>query len=323
MTALLVSLIGGTIGLGLFVLIRAFTRSAQVPLADLRAGSSAFRPRLATAAGADPGRAPQAEAGIRGLLGRFGVTIMEALRVGDPVRLNDQLRVLDRTIEQHAYEKMLGSLAGFVLPILLGVVLAAGGVGVPALFILLISLVGGAGGFFYPDLPLAERVEERRRTFRHALSSYLDLVTILLAGGAGTESALEGAAEDGDGWPFAELRNALNRAALTRTSPWEAFEELGIELGVPELQELAASVALAGAQGARIKQSLTAKADALRAAQAADLEAAAERQTEKMLVPLMVMAFGLTLFIGYGAIQSITTNDSGRTTSVTTTEVTP
>jgi tight adherence protein C len=91
---------------------------------------------------------------------------------------------------------------------------------------------------------------------------------------------------------------------------------------VPELQELAASVALAGAQGARIRQSLVAKADALRAAQAAELEAAAERRTERMLVPLMIMAFGLTLFVGYAAVQSITTNDSGRLNPVTTTTTT-
>ena len=42
-----------------------------------------------------------------------------------------------------------------------------------------------------------------------ALSSYLDLVDVVLAGGAGIETALEAAAEAGDGWAFAEIRGAL------------------------------------------------------------------------------------------------------------------
>ena len=33
-----------------------------------------------------------------------------------------------------------------------------------------------------------------------------------------------------------------------------------------------------------------------------------------MLVPLIVMAFGVTLFVGYGAIQSITGDDTNPAT---------
>jgi hypothetical protein len=84
------------------------------------------------------------------------------------------------------------------------------------------------------------------------------------------------------------------------------FDELGIELGVDELRELSASVALVGESGAKIKDSLSAKADAMRAAQAAHLEAEAERQTERMIVPVVILVVGLVLFIGYGAMQAIT-----------------
>ena len=306
MNAVLAVVLGAIAGLGAFIIVRALFRSRTADLATV--GTSIMgRGVPVSVAGADPDpRRSQPLTGVQGLLGRVGVRLLEAVGFTDVGRLNDKLRVLDRTVEQHAYEKLLAGGFGFVLPIFGGVLLALGGIAVSPVVILLASLAVGAAGFFYPDLPLTERVEERRRQFRHALSSYLDLVTILMAGGAGTESALEGAAEDGEGWPFIELRGALRRASLTRSSPWEAFEELGIELGVAELQELAASVALAGAQGAKIKQSLVAKADAMRAAQSAEIETISERQTEKMLVPLVVMAFGVSMFVGYGAIESIT-----------------
>ena len=308
MNAVLASLLGALMGLGLYVIARAVFRSRTAELATVSSNLAGRGVAISTA-GQDPDpRRSKPLTGFQGLLGRAGVRILEAVGFTDVGRLNDKLRVLDRTVEQHAYEKLLAGGVGFVLPIFAGFLLTVGGVGISPVVLLLASLVFGAAGFFYPDLPLTERVEERRRQFRHALSSYLDLVTILMAGGAGTESALEGAAEDGEGWPFVEIRGALRRASLTRTSPWEAFEELGIELGVSELQELAASVALAGAQGAKIKQSLVAKADAMRAAQSAEIETISEQQTEKMLVPLVVMAFGVSMFVGYGAIESITSS---------------
>jgi tight adherence protein C len=76
---------------------------------------------------------------------------------------------------------------------------------------------------------------------------------------------------------------------------------------VAELEELAASVALAGAQGARIRRSLAAKADALRAHQVAECETSAEAATERMTIPIAVLLFGFLTFIAYPAVQAITT----------------
>ena len=91
------------------------------------------------------------------------------------------------------------------------------------------------GGFVLPDALLRDEAERRRRAFRHALSAYLDLVNVLLAGGGGIETALHAAADAGDGWGFAAIRQALDRARLTNRTPWDTFGQLGDELGVDEL----------------------------------------------------------------------------------------
>jgi Flp pilus assembly protein TadB len=310
MTWLLAALFGGGVGCGLLLVVRAFTRDRTVPLSQVRAVLAS------TGVAASELDAPSVSAGanelgsLAGWLARVGVGLLGAAGLADDPGLHDRLRVLDKSIERHAYEKLLGMVAGFGLPVLTGAVLVAGGVQPPPLLILLAATAAAAGGFFYPDLPLAERAERRRRAFRHALSSYLDLVTIMMAGGAGPRSALESAAEAGDGWAFAEIRGALRRAETARRSTWEVFDELGIELGVDELRELSASVALVGESGAKIKDSLSAKADAMRAAQAAYLEAEAERQTERMIVPVVILVVGLVLFIGYGAMQAITADQA-------------
>jgi pilus assembly protein TadC len=165
----------------------------------------------------------------------------------------------------------------------------------------------GVGGFMWPDLGLSERIERRRRDFRHSLSAYLDLVTIILAGGGGLETALQTSADLGEGWAFTEIRAALRKAHLTNRTPWDVFDELGQELGVDELRELAAAAHLAGDQGARIRASLAAKADSMRAAQTAAIEAQAEAATEKMLLPVVTLVVGMILFIGFGVVQAIST----------------
>ncbi len=306
MTGIVMAFLGAGIGLGLLMLTRAL-QPRPLPLDQL----AAVLDRQGVAINATPDDDERLTGG-QSLLANMGTAVMRSLGFTEKLALVDQLRVLDKSMERHAYEKMLAATAGFALPVLMGTVLLAGGVVAPPLILLLVGVAAAVLGFFYPDLPLAEKVDERRRAFRHAFSAYLDLVTILLAGGAGIESALEGAAESGDGWAFAEIRGALRRARLTRRTPWDAFDQLGQELGVNELIELAASVSLAGDHGARVKGSLTAKADALRAAQAAELEAAAETRTEKMIVPVVVMILGLVLFIAFGAVDAITAGGSSQ-----------
>jgi len=314
-------LLSAGLGSGFVILIRAL-RPRTTPLAVTIA--SLQRPGRAFGSLTDVDHsAPDALSRLQHLVARGGVRVLDALGLTNSADLREQLRILDKPLERHAYEKLLGAVAGFLLPNLAIVVIAAGGVAASPLVGLGVGVVGAAAGFFYPDFPLAEQVERRQQAFRHALSSYLDLVTIILAGGGGVESALQGAADAGDGWAFAELRAALRRAEFTGRTPWELFDELGVTLGVDELRELAASVSLAGGQGAKIRQSLAAKADALRAQQAAAIEANAETRTEKMIVPVTVMIIGLTLFIGFGAIDAISTDGGGAVQPRPGTEVNP
>ena len=95
------------------------------------------------------------------------------------------------------------------------------------------------------------------------------------------------------------------RDRLTGRSPWDVFDELGADYGIEELRELASSISLAGGHGARVRQSLIAKSEALRAQQTAEIETMAESNTEKMIVPVSIMVLGLMVFIGRGAMAAI------------------
>ena len=243
-------------------------------------------------------------AGARSSSPRSGrvVSRVAGLALGD---IEADLAVLDRSRERHAIEKLTTAAAFLALPLLFALVLIAGGVQPPMGLVLAAVVLGCPLGLVLPDLTIRSQARARRDAFRHALSSYLDLVNVLLAGGAGVETALEAAAEAGDGWSFEAIRAALTRSRTLRTSPWECFADLGQRIGVDELGELAASVQLAGQQGARIRSSLVAKAASLRSHQMARIEADAQSATERMGLPTVLMFVGFLVLLGYPAVQMI------------------
>ena len=166
-------------------------------------------------------------------------------------------------------------------------------------------VIGAFLGLAVPVMLLRARAKERRRTFVHAFSAYLDLVNVLLAGGAGIETALVAAADAGDGWAFDTLRAGLDRARLTRRSPWTELRALGSKWGLNEVVEVAGSMNLSGDHGARIRSSLAARADSIRARQVAEIEALAQSATERMGVPMMLLFVGFMVLLGYPALQTV------------------
>jgi tight adherence protein C len=221
----------------------------------------------------------------------------------DPLEAN--LRLVGRTLEQHLAQKVVLGLFGLLLPLLLNTLFTVLGMGFSLVFPMLLGLALGLLFFFAPDIGVKSEATTRRKDFRHALSSYLDLVVISLAGGAGVENALRDAANIGRGWAYAKLREVLQSTELTGDSPWVALARLGEELDIRELIELSASLSLAGTEGARVRESLAVKAASLREHALAAAEAEAESTTETMAVPVVLLFAGFLLLIGYPALDAV------------------
>ena len=248
-----------------------------------------------------------AETGAGGIAARVGSPI--ARHLVDlpllPARVRSDLAVLGRTSERHMAEKVTLALVGLLLVPAFTGLLAFGGTAVAWEVPLWAAVILAVGGFILPDLGIHTEAAKRRADFRHALGSFLDLVVIALAGGAGVEGALAEAAGVGQGWAFAQLRRALEEARLTRSPPWGPLGRLGRELGIAELVELAAAVALAGAEGAKVRASLAAKAASIRSHALAEAQADAEAMSERMSLPVVVLFAGFLLFVGYPAMAHV------------------
>ncbi len=194
--------------------------------------------------------------------------------------------------------KLLVTCAAISLYLVTAVVLR-----IKAPFALLLLLIVGVpiAVWMYAIRQIENNAMQRRGDMDLATAVFLDLVNVLLAGGAGVETAIIAAAGSGDGWGFSQLRLCIARSQSARLSYWDGLRELGRSLGVDSLVEVANSVQLAGEHGARIRQSLSAKAASLRQKNLARIEYEAEQRTERMGLPIVLLFLGFILLIGYPA----------------------
>jgi Flp pilus assembly protein TadB len=159
------------------------------------------------------------------------------------------------------------------------------------------SLALGAGLFFAPDMVARVNAAERRADFRHALASYLDLVSLERGAGAGPTEALEAAAQIGGGWSFARIEAALDASRNAGRPPWEGLAALAAETGVVELADLADIAEVAGHEGASILQTLAARAESMRAQALSATKAKAGARSTTMVVPIALLGAGFLLLL--------------------------
>ncbi len=222
-------------------------------------------------------------------------------------RIERDLRVVGQRPEDLIAKQALCALAGLLWAPATAALMQAGGVSISFLLPVWMSVVLAFAGCLIPLMSLRSASAERRRGFRHALGCFLDLTAVRLAGGAGIETALGLSAASGQGWAFRELRQALTEARLMGQPPWAGLERLGTDLGISELNELAASVALAGDEGARVRHSIGAKARTIRTRGLADAEGAAQAASERMSLPIVLLMLGFVIFLGYPAVNQVLT----------------
>ena len=99
--------------------------------------------------------------------------------------LRANLALVGKSFESYLASKLLLAVFGLLLGPLLLAALTLGGVRLPFAVPVWAGLLLAMVFFFLPDLELKQRVDKRRRDFRHAIGAFLDLVAMNLAGGRG------------------------------------------------------------------------------------------------------------------------------------------
>ena len=255
-----------------------------------------------------PAPAQQTSAGlIDGWRTRLGRTVSTALagRGITQTSLRHDLGLLGRSYEAHLGAQVLAGGYGALLVAAAAVGMSAAGIAVPPTAPVALLPIVATVFALLPELDVRRKATAHRRTFRHALGSFLDLVAMSMAGGRGLDESLISSARIGHGWPFALIAQTLRRARDVGERPWAALRTLGERIGVDELTDLAGSVELVAESGSRIRDTLSARASTLRRRQIADSEGKAAEREQSLRIAQLLIGFGFVVFIGYPAIANV------------------
>ncbi len=287
-------------GLGIYVLIRALLPS--------RRGSVAQVARIDALRAARPAGGAGTTAGPTGSLReRIGQRVAAFyLQQGWQQRsLRADLAVLDRGWESFLATKAMLAAAGLFFGPLVFSIAWTLGMGSSPVIPIWMALLFGAVFFVLPDLEVRRDAAAKRRDLRRVVGAYLDLVAMNLAGGRGLPEALMAASEVSDGWALLRIRACLADARITGTSQWEALGQLGTELGIEELKDLSASLALVADDGAKVRESLGSRAETMRHRELAEIEGSAGEKSQSMLVAQLLLCAGFLVFLIYPAAMRV------------------
>jgi tight adherence protein C len=214
------------------------------------------------------------------------------------------LRLVGRPAELHATLLLAAVLGGLLGPLLMLTILqTTGAVSIGVVVPIAGSLVGAALAPLAVHADVVERAGDERTDLRFQLSAYLDVVTMLLAGNTGHEGALEQAAQAGDGRLFRELRRRMREVSASGRSLVDALAITGADLGLVELEQVAATATLSAAEGSPVARTLAAKCSTLRATLATEQEAEARLRTSRLTAPIVGMALIFMALVIYPALS--------------------
>jgi pilus assembly protein TadC len=289
---------GAALGLGMFLLVLALIAGRPSLAGQLAAFDAAYPP--ATRARRVPGDHGESRA-VR----RLGTMLVRfcAEQGWEFPSLRANLALVGKSFESYLAAKLLLAVFGLLLGPFLLAALALGGVRLPFAVPVWAGLLLAVSFFFLPDLELKQKVDKRRRDFRHAIGAFLDLVAMNLAGGRGVPEALMSASEVGTGWAMWRIRDALTSARIIGQTPWQALGALGEEVRIDELRDLSAALSLVAEDGAKVRESLATRAASLRRRELAELQGQAGERSQSMLVAQMLLAGAFLIFLIYPAVR--------------------
>jgi hypothetical protein len=216
--------------------------------------------------------------------------------------LRNDLALADKSFENFLATSVLLGVFGFLIGPILLLLLAVIGIGISFVIPIWLGLILAIVFSIFPYIEVKQKADQRRKDFRHAVGAFLDLVGMNLAGGRGVPEALMAASEIGGGWSMWRIRDTLASARITGQTPWQALGALGEEIRVDELRDLAAALSLVAEDGAKVRESLTARAVSLRRRELADLEGQAGERSQSMLVAQMFLVAGFLVFLVFPVV---------------------
>lgn len=178
-----------------------------------------------------------------------------------------------------------------------------GGFGLRGLFF---AAVGGAAGFWLPDLLVYNKGLHRQQEIRRSLPDALDMLTVCVEAGLGFDAAMQQVAKNTNGPVSGEFSRVLQEIQIGKTRV-VAFQDLAERTNVEELRTFVAAIVQADRLGIPIANVLREQSKEMRLIRRQRAEEKAQKVPVKILFPLIFCIFPalFVVIIGPGVIRMI------------------
>ena len=169
-------------------------------------------------------------------------------------------------------------------------VLSIGSTGWPLGRKLLLSLLFGLIGFYFPTMLLSSRISRRQKEIRKAMPDALDLLTICVEAGLGFDAAMHKVSEKWESqlsMAFARVIQEIQLGKVRR----EALRDMSNRVGLPEMTSFVAAVIQSEQLGVSLSKVLRIQSDQMRMRRRQIAEEEAHKAPIKMLVPMGLLIF--------------------------------
>lgn len=177
---------------------------------------------------------------------------------------------------------------------------------------LLFAAIGGALGFFLPDLLLMNAGQKRQEELRLGLADALDMLTVCVEAGQGFDAALMQVAKSTTGPIAGEFARVLSEIQIGK-SRGEAFSSLAKRTTVAEAKTFVSALVQADRLGLPIGAVLREQSNQMRLVRRQRAEEKAQKVPVKILFPMLLFIFPalFIVIIGPGAIRIVDTFSGG------------
>jgi tight adherence protein C len=161
----------------------------------------------------------------------------------------------------------------------------------------MLLILSGVGGWFYPDLWVKSRIAERHREVLMAFPFVVDLLALATEAGLDFMGAIQRVVEKAKPSPLIEELDQLLKEIKVGSSRSEALREMGIRIGLQEVNSFCAILISADQMGASIGKILRQQSDQVRNDRMIRAERAGMAAVQKLVIPMLLIAVPAVLIM--------------------------
>ncbi len=152
---------------------------------------------------------------------------------------------------------------------------------------LLLILIFGSIGYFFPELWLRSLIRDRQIKIRNAIPFVIDLLSLCTEAGLDFMGAIQRVVEKAKQSPLIDELNLVLQELKLGTTRADALRNMAARMNMPETSSIVAVLITADQMGASISQVLKAQSDQIRGERFIRAEKEGAKASQKILIPLI------------------------------------